>query len=155
MKIKSGALKPAWDEPQQTLKSVVQHNTWCLWRRSDMAGVGSDAIRSMCCTKVLNCIEGWCIGETHSGLCFLLLLLALFQKHWRLEFLFLLGRGFARRALRSPALRFSGRSCRRGGVVGCESLHPFLQFFCQLLLLLASILHGGRVCLCLHFCKFW
>lgn len=85
-----------------------------------------------------------------SGLHLLLLLLALFQERWRLELLLLLGWGLAGRTLRGATLRFGGRSGGRGGgVVGREGLHPFLQLLGCLLLLLASVLYGWRVGLCL------
>lgn len=88
-----------------------------------------------------------------SGLYFFFLLLALFQERWRLELLFLLGRRLARRALWGPALRFDWRRGGSGGVVGRERLHPFLQFFSHLLLLVPSVLKDRRVVVYLHCCN--
>lgn len=99
------------------------------------------------------------VSERHAsglclGLCLLLLLLALFQERRWLELLLLLGWGLGGGALWGAPLRFGGQSGRcRGGVVGGESLHPFLQLLRRLLLFLASVLYGWRVRLCL-FCYY-
>lgn len=75
------------------------------------------------------------------GLHLLLLLLALFQERGWLEFFLLLGRRLGRGAFWGATGWFGGRSGgRRGGVIRAQGLHPFLQLFRRLLVLLASVL---------------
>lgn len=75
------------------------------------------------------------------GLHLLLLLLALFQERWWLEFFLLLGRRLGRGTFWGATGWFGRRSSRRGGgVIGAQGLHPFLQLLCRLLVLLASVL---------------
>lgn len=80
-----------------------------------------------------------------SGLHLLLLLLALFQERWWLEFFLLLGRRLGGWTFWGAGRWFSRWSSRRGGgVISGQGLHPFFQLFCHLLVLLTSVLDDCR-----------
>ncbi len=129
------------------------HLNWLRLNRSDVVNSSATPSHTKKCFTVVFHRGLVCLSA--SGLRFLLLLLALFQERRRLELLFLLGWGLGGWALWGATLWFGGRSSRcGGGVVGWESLHPFLQFLCRLLLLLASVLYGWRLGLCLFCSKY-